>query len=332
MSFRLNAKNLYLTYPKCPLEKSVVLEQLSIILTRVSKTLEHYAIAQEKHKDDSLHLHVILWINSKVNFKNANFADLNGESTVYHGNYQGLKLEKQCVTYVMKEDQDILTDDLDRLKTIIEGKKRKLDSIAQSLMEGTSLRELTKDHAGCIMINFQKMKQFQEWFVMGEWKREPLPMINGNMSSEESKIGYWIATNLWETKRPLRTKNLYIWGLGCLGKSTLISILEKSFITYKPSPEVKWWDKYTDECELIVFDEFSAQWKINEMNKYLDGQSMTIPRRNGDYYKQKNVPVIICSNYDPDTLYQGVNSVVFQAWKSRLTIINVTSFINVFNQ
>lgn len=46
-SFRLNAKNLYLTYPRCPIDKDVALASLRAL---VSPTLvESYVIGRERH-------------------------------------------------------------------------------------------------------------------------------------------------------------------------------------------------------------------------------------------------------------------------------------------
>lgn len=332
MSFRLNAKNVYLTYPKCPLPKEEVLSQLLIIFQERGRSVNHYLVAQEKHKDGRDHLHCILWLDGKINVRLAWFADLNGESTSYHGNYQALKKERECVKYVTKEDGNYLTDSGERISKILKQKSRKLDTVATLIMSGKSIKEIATEYPGLAMSNLQKMKNFQTFWRMGEFIPGPWKSLNNSMNSSESSIVRWMGENLFETSRPIRTKNLFIYGEGRLGKTTLIDQIEASIKTYKPTPQVKWWDGFDNSFDLIVFDEFCGQWPITEMNKVLDGQRMILPQRGGDFQKTRNIPVIILSNDPPDSLYKNVSYNVLQAFISRLKIVNVTTFIKIFNE
>lgn len=63
MVFRISAKNLYLTYPKCPITPLYCLEQLQIHFS--NHTFKH-SICQENHQDGTLHLHVLLCFVQKV--------------------------------------------------------------------------------------------------------------------------------------------------------------------------------------------------------------------------------------------------------------------------
>ena len=51
-SFRLAAKHLFLTYPKCNLEPKDALEQFNTKLN-----IKEYIISQESHQDGDKHLH-----------------------------------------------------------------------------------------------------------------------------------------------------------------------------------------------------------------------------------------------------------------------------------
>jgi len=51
--FRLNARQLFLTYPKCPIEKE---EALSLVKEKLKADPEDYVVAQEKHKVRKLSL------------------------------------------------------------------------------------------------------------------------------------------------------------------------------------------------------------------------------------------------------------------------------------
>lgn len=110
----------------------------------------------------------------------------------------------------------------------------------------------------------------------------------------------------------------------------MIQVLEASFKTFKPSYSVQWWDNFDDSFDLIVFDEFKGQIKCTLMNQVLDGQTMIIPRRHGDFHKTRNIPVIICSNYPPESIYIHTDSV--EAFIARLYVVNVEDiYFNIFN-
>lgn len=331
MPFRLSAKKLFLTYPSCPLAKSVVSDQLREIFSKTTIKIEHYAICQEKHQDGSLHLHCLLWLDGKANFKNARFADLRGESTVYHGKYEAMKKERESVLYVMKEDKSILTDSMEFIEKISNGKKRKMDEIAQALMDGQDLKTIAMEHPGIVALHKTKLLDFQKWILSENWKPSPWTRImTENLTGSTCAILRWIGLNLFEQTRPLRTKNIYIHGPGGTGKSSLISYIEERLKTYKPTPQVKWWDGFNDTFELIVFDEFNGQWPLTEMNKILDGQRMIIPQRNGDFFKTQNIPVIICSNYPLEDIYTNVNRLAWSAFASRLSTIYIDTYFKIF--
>ncbi len=97
--FRLNAKSLFLTYPKCTMDLRGVFVTLANRLQKY-KALD-WVFRRELHEDGSPHVHVYLRFQRKVNITNASFLDLgNGE---FHGNYQAAKSEKDVLEYVLKD-------------------------------------------------------------------------------------------------------------------------------------------------------------------------------------------------------------------------------------
>lgn len=331
-NFRLHSKNLYLTYPKCPISRE---EALSSLRVKISKPISHYAIAQERHEDESLHLHIILWLSSTLDVSNALFADLESQGIVYHGNYQGLKKEKECVTYVMKEDVNILTDDVDRLKNLKTGvKKGKLDQVAKSLMEGTSVREIVSQNPGLALMNHQKMINFAAWWKASQWNPLPLPPFTASTNQWDLDLKTWITENLISPPpagRPLRSRNLYLYSKPGLRKTSLMNVLQKSYKTFNPPTKIHWWDGYNETTQLILFDEFRGGYPMGEMNKILDGQVVVVPRRGGDFTKVNNIPVIICANKPPETVYKFTDQVYVDAFVDRLCVIECIDFINVFD-
>lgn len=107
--FRLRADQLFLTYPKCDLEKEEVQRQLKEIF-------EHYAgsvICREHHADGTLHIHCYVRLSQKLDTRNQNVADLTQSGGPgFHGNYQGVKSPKAVAFYVI-ECGDYIVDNVD---------------------------------------------------------------------------------------------------------------------------------------------------------------------------------------------------------------------------
>lgn len=96
--FRLNAVNLFLTYPQCPIPKDTMLELLQSKLN-----IKGYIIGQEQHQDGQLHLHCYLNLHSKYDARNPNCLDVVHNGVVYHGNYQSARNVTAVMEYCRKD-------------------------------------------------------------------------------------------------------------------------------------------------------------------------------------------------------------------------------------
>jgi len=86
MPFRLSAKHIFLTYPKCDLTPPQVLDQLR---HKLKHDIDWYTIAQEDHKDGTKHIHALIALGKKCNIRNVSFLDLSSpEGQSFHGCYQ----------------------------------------------------------------------------------------------------------------------------------------------------------------------------------------------------------------------------------------------------
>lgn len=108
--FRLSAKNLFLTYPKCDLTLMECGTLLFPILNKYG--IKDFAFCREKHEDLSLHIHAYIKLEKKLDVKKADFLDLVVEanmvdgsvSTVrFHGNYAPVRSDKKALEYITKE-------------------------------------------------------------------------------------------------------------------------------------------------------------------------------------------------------------------------------------
>lgn len=104
MTFRLNAKAFFLTYPQCPIPK-----EIAKILLEDRGTIIEGIFAEEKHEDGTPHLHAYIKFDRKRNFTNNTCFDLLYEGKNYHGNYQTARNPEASKQYCKKDGNFIET-------------------------------------------------------------------------------------------------------------------------------------------------------------------------------------------------------------------------------
>lgn len=150
-TYRLAAKNLFLTYPRCPLSAEFVRDALLVTLGRAN--VVYAVISVEEHKEENneaettRHVHAFVLLATKTNIRNANELDIAG----YHGNYQGCRNAKQVIRYVKKDGNFIEYGECPANLMDMDDKKGLLGEIAkitneQDLMSFLFLRGLSKEH------------------------------------------------------------------------------------------------------------------------------------------------------------------------------------------
>lgn len=96
--FRLNAKHVFLTYPRTSAAASKLALRDHIVL--LTPRPEHYRIAEERHADGATHLHALLVYGSRINIKRADHYDFMG----HHPNITAVRSPKRVYNYCGKED------------------------------------------------------------------------------------------------------------------------------------------------------------------------------------------------------------------------------------
>lgn len=95
--FRLNCKNLFLTYPHCEVDKELAMNMLIEKFGRGN--VLYMVVAQEEHQDGDHHLHAAVLLGAKCNIRDVHYLDLMD----HHGNYQSTRSMKSTVRYVKKD-------------------------------------------------------------------------------------------------------------------------------------------------------------------------------------------------------------------------------------
>ncbi len=93
-------------------------------------------------------------------------------------------------------------------------------------------------------------------------------------------------------------------------------------------------DEYEDaDYDLVIIDEFKAQKSITWMNGFVQGGlPFPIERRYCGTRKEKNLPVIVLSNYSIEGAYEKVNMFNperLNSLKERFEVVNVVKFIDL---
>ncbi|ASF23368.1 replication-associated protein [Tomato mosaic Trujillo virus] len=101
--FSIKAKNYFLTYPQCSLNKEEALSQLQNLNTPVNK--KFIKICRELHANGEPHLHVLIQFEGKFNCTNKRLFDLVSptRSVHFHPNIQGAKSCSDVKSYVEKD-------------------------------------------------------------------------------------------------------------------------------------------------------------------------------------------------------------------------------------
>lgn len=333
--FHLQAKRYFLTFPKCTLDKTMVLEFL------VSQHEVHQAIvAEEKHEDGSPHLHVYLTYEKAKRISRADYFDIGNPENpdeIFHPNIQSVKNMKECVKYITKEDKEPAQHNIS-FKDILAGKSSKFAVIAQSVMDGKSLLQINETDPGFVLQHKRKLEEYQVWVTMKKprldllpWPKVPVPAFGS-----EHQLATWLNANMFHPARPIKSPQLYLFSPPNCGKTTLVTWLSRFCrIYYMPLLE-DFYDFYDDDSyDLVVIDEFKGQKQIQFLNQWLDGQICTVRVKGGQRLKTRNLPCIILSNWALPDVYSGAiekhGRDAIRPLEARLEIVSVNKFIDFYD-
>nr|WBU86582.1 RepA-like protein [Citrus chlorotic dwarf associated virus] len=102
-SFRFSAKNIFLTYPKCPCTKEHLQAFLRLILARF--TITYMCVCEELHESGDPHLHAMIQCKKRVETQNPRFFDLLSvrRERSFHPCIESLKSPAASRKYLMKD-------------------------------------------------------------------------------------------------------------------------------------------------------------------------------------------------------------------------------------
>lgn len=321
--FRLQCKTLALTYPKCDIPKAVAGEQIRDLLGW--EKLEFIVVAQETHEDGDKHLHICVRSIEKFHIRGVSRLDLMYRGDRYHGNYKAAGRPRGWLEYISKEDGNPWTWPESFNVQDFTKCKNKNDTVAMMIINGATPSDVREDHPGYYMVHRTQIMTLEEEILTERAKLDLLPWKNispAGLDAQQARIVAWLNANIAQP-RAFKQKQLFIHGPANLGKTSLVIQLMRCCHTYA-MPYEQYFNSWTDDFDLVVLDEFKAQHRLTFLNQFMQGGiPMTIPKKGSQATKKKNQPVIILSNYSPESCYNNSQGASLDAFLQRLEVVDL---------
>uniref|UniRef100_Q0ZUK5 Replication-associated protein n=1 Tax=Chilli leaf curl virus-[Pakistan] TaxID=340896 RepID=Q0ZUK5_9GEMI len=222
--FQVKAKNIFLTYPKCPIPKEQILEILKSINCPSDKLF--IRVSQEKHHDGSLHIHALIQFKGKSQFRNPRHFDVThpNNTTQFHPNFQGAKSSSDVKSYIEKDG-----DYIDWGRFQIDGRSARggqqtaNDAAAEALNAGSAeaalaiIREkLPKD----FIFQYHNLKSNLDRIFTPPVEVYVSPFCSSSFDQVPEELEEWRSENVVAAAaRPLRPMSIVVEGASRTGKT-----------------------------------------------------------------------------------------------------------------
>lgn len=236
--FRLNSAQIFLTYSQCPIEPSIILEFIKNVVAEWE--LDTYIIAQEKHKDNNLHLHAYIKLKNKPNKRNAERLFDFGE---YHPKVETCRSWKNVIKYVSKDGNYITNIDEDELKKILLANTK----VGEIYEKAFNVAREKGVEAG--MKELETVKTFRDLLVHGEAIEKNMKKLR----AEDNNVMYKL-----EDFKPIefvwnRRKTLVLTGPSDTGKTSLALAMLPNCLFVSDLDDLREYN--TGKYKGIVFDD-----------------------------------------------------------------------------
>lgn len=280
--FRIAARNIFLTYPKCELERY----NLMSFLHQVHPDMVYCIIAKENHKDGTPHLHALVTTSKKVDTRDNRFWDLYG----FHGNYQAARDTDDVRGYLLKTDKEPLEfGEYESNKQTAVQKRAKRNKVLLEL----PLPQLVDEG----VIGLQQYKIMRECRSL---------YLADKLKSEESIF--------------IQRTCIWIHGPPRSGKSHAARTNYGDKVYEKPARNI-WWDGYEYEPVVLIDDFDKSGAHLSHYIKIWADNYMFNAEIKGAKIRPIYTKLIITSNYRPEDIWPSTqyedNEVLCKAIRGR---------------
>lgn len=307
---------LMLTFSKCPIEPSRILEALEQAFeTLGAPARQEYIIAQEKHKDDTDHIHAYFKFQKKWRKRgiSSRAFDVDG----HHPNISPNTNRHNVIKYCTKEDNYISSFTPEELKRITSAKRCHKVSFNNDVLSCKNIRELTKLHVDQgrslrSVLPLMQLKDALSIFDTYKDKQFLGPYLDNPWGMRIQCVTSFKQCHHWiYSKTPNR------------GKTTWAKWLQSTFRVYRYNSQEVFQDTFDPSAQIILFDEFKEANKlpIARLNEICDGE-YKFPRKGMAAQRTERKPiVIVLSNYSIEESYKRKDTESLEAWVTRLNLL-----------
>nr|CAJ78224.1 AC1 protein [East African cassava mosaic Zanzibar virus] len=222
--FKIQAKNYFLTYPKCSLSKHDALSQILNLPTPTNK--KYIKVCRELHDDGQPHLHMLIQFEGKFSCTNKRFFDLVSptRSTHFHPNIQGAKSSSDVKSYIDKDGDTTEWGEFQiDARSARGGCHNANDACAEALNSGSK--------AAALLIIKEKLPKefiFQYHNLSSNLDRifqEPparyvSPFLSSSFTNVPEELEVWVSENVMgSAARPWRPNSIVLEGDSRTGKT-----------------------------------------------------------------------------------------------------------------
>ncbi|QBP05523.1 replication associated protein [Papaya leaf curl Lucknow virus 2] len=223
-SFCINAENIFLTYPKCPIRKEQMLELFKNITCPLDKLF--IRVSKEKHQDWSLRIQGFIQFKGKLRFREDRHFEIArpNTSSQFHPGFQGAKCRSGVKSYIQKGGEYIDWGEFQIGGRFASGGQQTgSDGAAEALNAGSAeaalaiIREKLPED---FIFQYHNLKNNLDriWTPPVEVYVSPISCCSFDQVPEA--IEEWAAENVMGTAaRPLRSKSIVLEGDSRTGKT-----------------------------------------------------------------------------------------------------------------
>lgn len=251
MPFRINAKNFFLTYAQCTLEKQSIIDFFTGLLPVPSWGI----VAEEKHQDGNTHFHAIIGYSDKRDIRSDRYFDIEN----FHPNIQSVRSLKACAKYVTKDGNTLSFGVIP--EALLQNSWG--DIIANSTSPRSCLRSVLLSYPKEYATRYQAI----EYMAERHFKKRRVDYVSEFTEFDTPvQLDEWI-TNEFEANHP-RRKSLILVSPSRYGKTEWARSLGhhmyfNGMVNFKHD-----WD---DDASYIVFDDIDWEYIPNK-KCFLGGQ------------------------------------------------------------
>lgn len=235
MSFRLAAKNHFLTYPRCDAAPN----DLLLYLQSLEHPISWAVVCRELHQDGTPHMHAVIGYASKRDIRNNRYYDWNG----HHPSIEGCRNVQQSIAYVKKDGVWVAFGDVPTQKRTWHDAVR-----ASTQVEADEIiREIAPRDYILQRDRIESYYRFKYQRQVSDYTPE-FPLESFDIT-RYPKLTEWL--NQRQSGR--RPKSLILSGPSRLGKTEWARAIGRHIY------QTTFWNKdaWDDDAEYIVFDDCS---------------------------------------------------------------------------